>query len=175
MEIDESQVKKLEGHIVFLQKYIQKQGNLLLDQIRKSIESEIRAESLSASLEEISFKYEESQKQVEIQNNLMQQAATGVETLTIENKKLENTISNLEKMISNKKNEYDELNKKLMEFRNESNSCKEERENLKKELTELKTEYKTQTEELNILFKENEELTKGKPKIKEAQKSVDEF
>lgn len=175
MEIDDGQVNKLEGHIVFLQKYIQKQGNLLLDQIRKSIENEIRSEGLTASLTEMSLKYEESQKQVDIQNDLMQQAANGVETLTIENKKLENTISNLEKMLSNKKNEYDELNKRLMDHRNESNACKEERETLKKELLELKSEYKTQNEELNILFKENEEFKKGKPKIKEASKSVDDF
>ena len=155
MEIDESQVKKLEGHIVFLQKYIQKQGNLLLDQIRKSIESEIRAESLSASLEEISFKYEESQKQVEIQNDLMQQAATGVETLTIENKKQENLINTIKKGV-------EERDKKISELRIEVQDLKEKLQSCEHISTDLKEEYERQKEELNTLFKEFEDFKKTK-------------
>jgi len=175
MEIDDSQVKKLEEAVNYLQKYIQKQEKLLLDYIRKNLEYEIKIESLVHSVNDFSGKYEESQKQVDIQNEMMQQAANGVEAVTVEKEKLKTQISNLENMLSNKKREYDELNKRLMDFRNESNTCKEERENLKKELDELKSEYKRQNEELNTLFKENEELKKGKPKIKESPKSVEEF
>jgi chromosome segregation ATPase len=175
MEIDDSQVKKLEEAVNYLQKYIQKQEKLLLDHIRKNLEYEIKIEGLVHSVNDFSGKYEESQKQVEIQNDMMKQAANGVEAVTLEKKKLENTIKNLEQMLSNKKNEYDNLNKSIMDKRNEWDSCNEERANLISELKQLKEEYKRQTEELNILFKENEELKKGKPKIKESPKSVEEF
>jgi len=175
MENDEGQVKKLEDLLFKLQKYIQKQEKLFLDHIRKNLEYEIQIDDLSRALNEVSGKYEESQKQVDIQNEMMQQAANGVEAVTLEKKKLENTIKNLEQMLSNKKNEYDNLNKSIMDKRNEWDSCNEERANLISELKQLKEEYKRQTEELNILFKENEELKKGKPKIKESPKSVEEF
>lgn len=175
MEIDESQVKRLEENIFYLQKYIQRQEQLLLGNIRKNLEYEIKIESLNAAVTEISGKYEESQKQVEIQNEMMQQAANGVEAVTIEKKKLENTIKNLEQMLSNKKNEYDNLNKTVMDNRNEFDRCKEERSNLQSELKEIKEEYKRQTEELNKLFIENETSKGNKLKIKESPKPVDEF
>lgn len=175
MDEVEGQVKRLEELVNTLQRYIQKQEKMLLDHLRRNIEYELKTEDLSRAVNELSSKYEESQKQVEIQNDLMQQAANGVEAVTVEKQKLEKTVSNLEIMLSNKKKEYDDLMKKLSEIRNDSEKCKEERSNLVSEINELKQEYKRQTEELNILFKENEELNGKKPKIKESPKPVDEF
>lgn len=175
MDEVEGQVKRLEELVNTLQRYIQKQEKMLLEHLRKNIEYELRLEDLTRSVNEFSSKYEESQKQVEIQNEMMQQAANGVESVTIEKQKLENRVSSLENMLSNKKKEYDDLNKKLMDYRNESQSCKEEKSNILSELNNLKSEYKRQTEELNILFKENEELKSAKPKTKDSPKSVDEF
>ena len=82
MESDDGQEK-------YLKQYIQRQEILLLDYIRKTIDLEIKSINLNASLIEFKTKYEESQKQVEIQNDLMQQAANGVESLTIEKKSFE--------------------------------------------------------------------------------------
>ena len=175
MDEVEGQVKRLEELVNTLQRYMQKQEKMLLDHLRRNIEYELKTEDLSRAVNELSSKYEESQKQVEIQNDLMQQAANGVETITIEKQKLEKTVSNLEVMLSNKKKEYDDVMKKMSEFRNSSDKCNEEKENIISELNNLKQEYKSQTEELNNLFKENEELKKGKPKIKDSQKSADEF
>lgn len=155
MEIDDSQVNKLEGHIVFLQKYVQKQGNLLLDNIRKTIESEIRIETLSAQLSEITGKYEESQKQVELQNDMMQQAANGVEILTVENKTHQNTINGLRKSIEDR-------DKKISDFKNENQSLKDQLDSCKHISTDLKEEYDRQKEELNTLFKEFEDFKKSK-------------
>ena len=64
MESDDSQEKHLKH-------YIQRQEMLLLDYIRKTIELELKAISLNSSLINYKSKYEESQKQVEIQNELM--------------------------------------------------------------------------------------------------------
>lgn len=155
MEIDDSQVNKLEGHIVFLQKYVQKQGNLLLDNIRKTIESEIRIETLSAQLSEITGKYEESQKQVELQNDMMQQAANGVEILTVENKTHQNTINGLRKSIEDR-------DKKISDFKNENQSLKDQLDSCRHISTDLKEEYDRQKEELNTLFKEFEDFKKSK-------------
>ena len=93
MESDESQIKKLEDLLLKMQKYVQKQEKLLLDQIRRNLEYEIQIDDLTRALNEVSGKYEESQKQVEIQNDMMQQAANSVETLTIENKKQETYLN----------------------------------------------------------------------------------
>jgi chromosome segregation ATPase len=169
MDDDEGQVKRLNELVINLQRYIQKQEKMLLDHLRRNIEYELKTEDLSRAVNEFSSKYEESQKQVEIQNEMMQQAANGVESVTIEKQKLENRVSSLENMLSIKKKEYDDVTKKMSEFRNFSDKCKEEKTNLLAELDNLKQEYKRQTEELNNIFKDIEKTKKEKTK------SVDEF
>ena len=168
MESDESQIKKLEDLLLKMQKYVQKQEKLLLDQIRRNLEYEIQIDDLTRALNEVSGKYEESQKQVEIQNDMMQQAANSVETLTIENKKQETYLNTMRKSI-------EEKDKRLLDLRNQNDLLKEKFESAEHISVELKQEYSRQTEELNILFKENEELKGKKPKIKESPKPVDEF
>ena len=144
MESDDGQEK-------YLKQYIQRQELLLLDSIRKSLDLEIKVISLNGSLTEYKGKYEESQKQVEVQNDLMQQAANGVESLTIENKKLEKTL--------------EELKQSFTKCRDESNDYKTKNISLQEELKlanhnvkEIRDEYNRQTKELSELFKENQEL-----------------
>lgn len=144
MESDDGQEK-------YLKQYIQRQELLLLDSIRKSLDLEIKVISLNSSLTEYKGKYEESQKQVEVQNELMQQAANGVESLTIENKRLEKSL--------------EEFKQSFTKCRDESNDYKTKNISLQEELKlanhnvkEIRDEYNRQTKELSELFKENEEL-----------------
>jgi chromosome segregation ATPase len=169
MDEVEGQVKRLEELVNTLQRYIQKQEKMLLDHLRRNIEYELKTEDLSRAVNELSSKYEESQKQVEIQNDLMQQAANGVETLTIENKKQETYLNTMRKSLEDK-------DKRLVDYKNENDKLKEKLESVEHIYGEMKQEYSRQTEELNIIFKENEELKKGKAQIKpNPKKPVDEF
>jgi predicted RNase H-like nuclease (RuvC/YqgF family) len=122
-----------EGQDIYFKQYIQRQENLFLDFMRKNIHLEIRVSALSFSLQDITAKYEESQKQVTIQNDLMQQAANSVEKLTIEK-------MNLEKRET-------ENNKTIEDLKKNLNDCKEERK-----------KYARQNEEMNKLYSENNQL-----------------
>lgn len=161
-----------DGQEKYLKQYIQRQELLLLDSIRKSLDLEIKVISLNGSLTEYKGKYEESQKQVEVQNDLMQQAANGVESLTVENKKLEKTL--------------EELKQSFIKCRDESNDYKTKNLSLQEELKlanhnveEIREEYNRQTKELSELFKENEDLKARLPINKKDKKTAtlppDEF
>jgi hypothetical protein len=143
-----------EGQDIYFKQYIQRQENLFLDFMRKNIDLEIRVSALSFSLKDITAKYEESQKQVTIQNDLMQQAANSVEKLTIEK-------MNLEKRETENIKTIEDLKKNL-------NDCKEERKKILKDFyafkksnqnyEDLSKEYARQNEEMNKLYSENKEL-----------------
>lgn len=167
-----------EGQDIYLKQFIQRQESLFLDLLRKNIDLEIRLTAISASLKDLSSKYEESQKQVEIQNEMMQQAAVGVESLAKEKQQFEK--------------EKAELNKKIEDLKRSLHDCKNERQqvivdleafktahvNEDKRYEDLNTEYRRQTEELNKLYKENEELKANQPINKRKPKAIlppDEF
>ena len=136
--------------------YAQRQEQLLFEQIRKTIDAEIKALIATKSSNDFQLKYEESQKQVEIQNSLMQQAANSVERLTIENKKYEKSIEDLRKSLTECRNE-------LSDSRSKSSSSEEEINLINARIKELKEEYNRQTAELSELFKENQELKSKLP------------
>lgn len=153
-----------ESQEIYLNKYIQKQEILLLDFLRKNLDLEIRSSILSKSLNDINSKYEESQKQIIIQNEMMQQAANGVESLTKEKNILE---KNLEEC----KNERYNISQELQQ-------SKQKNVSLSKTLEDLKEEYNRQTEELNVLFKQTNDLKTKQPINKKKLKATlppDEF
>lgn len=181
MESDDSQEK-------YLKHYIQRQEMLLLEYIRKTIELELKVISLNSSSIEYKTKFEESQKQVDIQNDLMQQAANGVESLTIEKlafeekeKKLNETITDLKNSLNDCKNErysitqdLNRANEKIANFDNDLKAAN-------KMADEIREEYNRQTQELSELFKENQQLkaklpiNKTKAKKETAILPSDEF
>jgi chromosome segregation ATPase len=178
MESDESQEK-------YLKHYIQRQEMLLLDHIRKTIELELKAISLNASLIEYKSKYEESQKQVEIQNEIMKQAATGVESLTIEKKFFEQKESDYNKKVQELNKNNEDLKKSLQECKNERQKITQEYNDFKnsqinndKKFEDLNNEYCRQTEELSKLYQENQKLKNNQPINKKKSKAIlppDEF
>ena len=181
MESDDSQEK-------YLKHYIQRQEILLLEYIRKNIELELKAISLNASLNEYKSKYEESQKQVEIQNNLMQQAANGVESLTLEKmafeekeKKLNETITELKNSLNDCKNERYSITQELNRANEKINNFDNDLKAANYRADEIREEYNRQTHELSELFKECQELkaklpiNKTKAKKETAILPPDEF
>lgn len=158
MELEEGQVK-------FLKQYIQRQEIMLLEYIRKGLDLEIKILNLNNSLQEISEKYNESQKNVAIQNELMQQAATSVESLTLEKKSLQ------EKEI-----EYLET---INELEISLENCLKQKDQASKRNEDLAREYKTQVGEINKLVEENKELSSNQQSLnKKKPKAIlptDEF
>ena len=106
--------------------YTLRQEQLLFDQIRKTIDAEIKASMLIKSSSELQSKYNESQKQVETQNEMMQQAANSIEELTNRNKRLE----------AEKQVERD----RFLGFNKKYNEANEERNNLHARNTSLQKE-----------------------------------
>lgn len=181
MEFDDSQEKHLKH-------YIQRQEMLLLDYIRKTIDLELKAISINFSLLEYKTKYEESQKQIEIQNDLMQQAANGVESLTIEKLKFEEKEKKLNETINELKSSLNDCKNERYSITQELNKANEKIDNFVNEIKiannradEIREEYNRQTQELSELFKENQELktklpiNKSKTKKETAILPPDEF
>lgn len=170
---------ELEGQVNYLKSYVQRQENLLLDNIRKTIDFEIKILSLNSSLQEMNLKYEESQKQTEIQNEMMQQAANGVESLTLQLKQsqenelsLSQKIEQLKEQNSVCRNEKYTVAQELQEAKLTIETMKQG-DNLDKErLKELREEYNRQTAELSELYKENEELKSKSPINKKIKKET---
>ena len=169
-----------EGQDIYLKQFIQKQENMLLDFLRKNIDLEIRVTALSASVKNLSLKYEESQKQVEIQNEMMQQAAKGVESLTIDKKIFEQEKIEHTKTIEDLKRSLHDCKEERIKITQEYNDYKDKHFDDIKRLEDLAEEYRRQTSELNKLHQENltlkSKLPINKRKLKtEATLPPDEF
>lgn len=124
--------------------FIQRQEQLLVEQIKKTIDAEIR---LSFAFK----KYEDSQKQVDLQNDMMQQAAKSIETLTVDKNNLEARIKQLEE---------NEQNIRRNSQENEQNIRKNFEANYV-EINQHKNivqEYERQKIELQQMFDEIKEL-----------------
>ena len=142
--------------------FIQRQEQLLVEQIKKTIDAEIR---LSFAFK----KYEDSQKQVDLQNDMMQQAAKSIETLTVGKNNLEARIKQLEENEPNIRKNFETRIKQLEE--NEQNirrNSQENEQNIRKnfeanyvEINQHKNivqEYERQKIELQQMFDEIKEL-----------------
>lgn len=156
---------ELEGQVKYLKQYIQRQENLLLDHIRKMLDYELKNLILNASLQDMTSKYEESQKQVLIQNDLMQQAANSVESLTLEKNRLQQkeselntTIDNLKKSLQDCKNEREKLLK-------EHNVLQITYDNFDKKYQDLQNEYDRQTQELSNSTKSKSKTINKKEQV----------
>jgi chromosome segregation ATPase len=121
--------------------YTQRQEQILHEFIRRGIDADVKASSLFSSFEEMKKKYEESQKEVQKQNELMEQASTSIKDLTLKNKNLEQHIENLQKNST-------EANRKNNEYMNELEMLRTNNNGLKKEVERLNSD-------LNSIIQEN--------------------
>jgi len=121
--------------------YAQRQEQILHEFIRRGIDADVKASSLFSSFEEMKKKYEESQKEVQKQNELMEQASTSIKDLTLKNKNLEQHIENLQKNST-------EANRKNNEYMNELEMLRTNNNGLKKEVERLNSD-------LNSIIQEN--------------------
>jgi chromosome segregation ATPase len=121
--------------------YAQRLETLLHEQIRKTIDLEVRISLSYEMLEEQVRRYDESQKQVDIQNEIMQQAARSIEELTLKTKNYEISVK--------------EFTDRIIEMEKRIDGYSEKNTVLDKTLLEKETKIKTLERELN---RQNSEL-----------------
>jgi chromosome segregation ATPase len=131
--------------------YIKRQEQILLEQIKKNIDYEVKLTMLFDSLKETRNELEEFKQNNNVQNEVLQQATRSIEDLTNKNKNLQN--------------EFEKISGKLPVLEktiNEINKTKEtitvERDNLLFRFNDLQKEMKRQQEEMQSIFNENNDL-----------------
>jgi chromosome segregation ATPase len=154
----------------FLTLYIQKQEQLLLDYLRKNIEAEIKVAALTNSFQDATLQYEESQKQVELQNDMMQQAAKGLESTTLEKKQLEEKEKELNNKIIEITNNYENRIKEYETVISQTRQELAKANGFETQFNDIKREYENQKNELNNIYKENQDLKKKLPPEKPIKK-----
>lgn len=174
-----------EARDSYLTLYIQKQEALLLDYLRKTLDLDIKVIALTNTLKDWEDKYDASQNQVKLQNDMMDQAAKGIEVVTIEKKQLEEKVTELnnriteilnghEVRVQELKASYDnrinDLETNLGKAREELNKTKQDDAGCQKQLEDMKREFQQQKNELNILYNENVELKSKLPPEKVVKK-----
>ena len=130
--------------------YIKRQEQFLLDQIKKSIDAEVKLTVLTSLLEDLRKQFEETKSQLDMQINIANQAANGLQESMSKNQQLENLIASLRGNIADLDKKYldsvvlrDNLVKDL-------DSCNRKSENLEKELIR-------QRDEMQNIYDENKE------------------
>jgi hypothetical protein len=82
--------------------YIKRQEVLLLEQIKKTIDLDVKVTMLSGILEQIRNEYNELQNQLNMQIDISNQAANGLQDMMEKNKQFELKIENLKEKTNNK-------------------------------------------------------------------------
>lgn len=162
--------------------FIQKQEQHIMELLRKSIDLEIKVSILNSSiinlnnlLKESELRFEESQKNVSFSNEIMNQATTSIEDLTIKNKQHIEREETLVKTITNLQVEVDKLKSEIGSISVQREEAKKQVIALENSVEQYKREINRQNEELQSLFKENEELKLNINTKKTSKKKDDTF
>lgn len=194
--------EKKEQQNLYTLHYIQKQEQMLLDFIRKNIDADVRIVALNNNIADAEARYEESQKQVALGNEMLSQAAVTIESLTVERDNIKAELEKVKAELSSLQSNYTALQQKNQEILSEKDKIIKENQGtnqlklneagirikqLEEELKlchsrtqELTSEYQHQVDELNNLYKENQKLKgedskKVKSKETPAKLPPDEF
>ena len=140
----------------YLAAYIQKLEVHFMDVMRRSIDSDIKMNSLFSNIKQVELQYEESQKQVELQNQMMEQAATSIRLLTEDKQQLnQNLITLKEEHNINSQTLNDIIsvkNKQIDQLSDENKKINQENQNNLKQLKDLQNEIDRQNGELSLMF-----------------------
>jgi chromosome segregation ATPase len=133
--------------------YLKRQEQIMFDNIKKAIDLEIQLSMSVGVIEEYKNKYEESQKQVASQNDIMQQATRSIEDLTVKNKNFENHVKNLEAQVHSLTSGKTDTERSKNELQIELNNQLTRAGNFERELAR-------QQQEMQSIFNESVELRK---------------
>jgi chromosome segregation ATPase len=135
--------------------FVKRQEEYLVEYIRKTIDLDIRLFFANEKIKELTTQFEESQKQIQLQNEMMNQAAKSVEELTLKRDQLNKIIEENQHKISQYTTKINVLEEQVKVESNKS--------------VNFEREYQRQKVELQQMFEENTEL---KNKITEPKKMI---
>ena len=138
--------------------FAQRQELFIQDCLRKLFDIEVKLTLANATINEWKEKYEESQKQVQLQNEMMSQAAASIESITVQNKNVSSENDRFSKTIK-------ELEIKIIELSKSEEKLKNQVELSNSRIRDLEKELVRQREELQLMFDGPKviEETKTKP------------
>lgn len=159
--------------------YIKRQEVLLLEQIKKTIDLDVKVTMLSGILEQLRNEYNEVQNQLNFQIDISNQAANGLQDMVAKNKEFELNIFQLNETLENVaksheievekyKNKLAESDKRLGELIIEKDTKITELQSCLKNTSNLERELVRQQKEMQEIFDD-----KAKKPINK-KKSVDD-
>ena len=140
----------------YLAAYIQKLEAHFMDVMRRSIDSDLKMNSLFSNIKQVELQYEESQKQVELQNQMMEQAATSIRLLTEDKQHLDQNLITLKEEHDINSHTLNNIisvkNKQIDQLSDENKKINQENQNNLKQLKDLQNEIDRQNGELSLML-----------------------
>lgn len=140
----------------YLAAYIQKLEVHFMDVMRRSIDSDLKINSLINNIKQVELQYEESQKQVELQNQMMEQAATSIRLLTEDKQQLDQNLITLKEEHNINSQTLNDIisvkNKQIDQLSDENKKINQENQNNLKQLKDLQNEIDRQNGELSLML-----------------------
>lgn len=127
--------------------FAQRQELFIQECLRKLFDAEVKLVVVNNTVSEWKEKYEASQKQVDVQNEMMKQAAASIEKMTVEGKNMNTDSENFRRRIGEYEARINELGAIERELRNQVELSNNRVRDLEKELVRQK-------EELQLMFDE---------------------
>ena len=141
--------------------YSKRQEQILIEQIKKNIDYEVRLTMFITALEETRSKLEEATKNSESQNDITQQAIRSVEDLTIKNKQLQVEIENNLKRISDLEARNADKERNIRELTQNRDELVENYNNSSTRIKNLERELERQRNEMQQIYDENVSIKKN--------------
>ena len=135
--------------------YVKRQEQIVIEQIKKIIDLEVKMTMLIENTNTLGAKYEEALQTIETQQEIISQATVSIEELTSKKIENENTIKNL----TDRADKAAETNRTIIE---EKNSVVNEINMQKGRLNDLEREVNRLNEELRNVDKPSKKITKSK-------------
>jgi len=139
--------------------YIQKQEQLLLENVRGKVDYEIKIHILNDKINSLTEQLRQTQMNLQTQQDIGRQAIESFERVSEENFRLKDVSSRLEQKVADLEKSASELTTKVIQFNND-------RANYERRIGDLQKELNRQTEELERLYNTpNSKQKKKKPEL----------
>jgi chromosome segregation ATPase len=135
--------------------YVKRQEQIVVEQLKKIIDLEVKMTMLIENTNTLGTKYEEALQTIETQQEIISQATVSIEELTARKIENENTIKNL----TDRADKAAETNRTIVE---EKNTVVNEINMQKGRLNDLEREVNRLNEELRNVDKPSKKITKSK-------------
>jgi len=142
-----------DNDVSYLTAYVQKLEASYLDVLRRSIDLDLKVSGMLGAFNQSEQKYNESQNQVSLQNEMMEQAASSIKSLTETREIQDRELERKQAFIIEKDKEIGQLNSQVSRLI-------EENAGLNKKIADLQNEINRQNGEMAALIDKAPKKTK---------------